>query len=138
MCAPVKKDTSPFFSFSLERPPPGIQAFIFPWDLSPLMHENPMELFVRECPGLAKALEGMVDAQRSLEGMDDKTRQLVNLAIQTANRNPRGVFFHSRMAREAGARRSEVIGAVVMNLHLSGLAPVLDCLPAAVEGYGSD
>ncbi|MBP1928834.1 alkylhydroperoxidase/carboxymuconolactone decarboxylase family protein YurZ [Methanolinea mesophila] len=97
-----------------------------------------MELFVRECPGLAKALEGIVDAQRSLEGMGGKTRQLVNLAIQTANRNPRGVLFHSRMAREAGASRGEVIGAVVMNLHLSGLAPVLDCLPAAVEGYGSD
>lgn len=97
-----------------------------------------MELFARECPGLAKALEGMVDAQRSLEGMDGKTRQLVNLAIQTANRNPRGVFFHARMARNEGATRGEVIGAVVMNLHLSGLAAVLDCLPPAVEGFESD
>jgi alkylhydroperoxidase/carboxymuconolactone decarboxylase family protein YurZ len=102
------------------------------------MDENPMELFARECPGMAKALEGMVDAQRSLEGMDGKTRQLVNLAIQTANRNPRGVFFHARMARDEGATRGEVVGAVVMNLHLSGLAAVLDCLPSAVRGFGSD
>jgi hypothetical protein len=42
------------------------------------------------------------------------------------------------MARESGAARDEVIGAVVMNLHLSGLASVLDCLPAALEGYDGD
>jgi AhpD family alkylhydroperoxidase len=102
------------------------------------MDENPMELFARECPALAKALEGVIDAQRSMVGMDDKTRQLVNLAIQTANRNPAGVFFHSHWAREAGASREEVIGAVAMNLHLSGLAPVLECLPAAIEGFGPD
>jgi hypothetical protein len=44
-------------------------------------------------------------------------------------------MFHATMARTAGATRKEVLGAVAMNLHLSGLAPVLECLPAAVEGY---
>ncbi len=102
------------------------------------MDQNPMELFVRETPGVARALDGLVDALRHGGWMDKKTAQLVNIAIQTANRNPRGVFFHAGMAREAGARREEVVGAVVMNLHLSGLAAVLDCLPSAVEGYGGE
>jgi alkylhydroperoxidase/carboxymuconolactone decarboxylase family protein YurZ len=39
------------------------------------------------------------------------------------------------MAKKEGATRAEVIGAVVMNLHLSGLAAVLDSLPAALEGF---
>jgi len=30
----------------------------------------------------------------------------------------------------------EVLGAVLMNLHLGGIIPVLDALPAVYEGYG--
>jgi AhpD family alkylhydroperoxidase len=75
------------------------------------------------------------EAQRQLDGLEKKTKQLINIAIQTANRNPRGVMFHAMMAKTAGASRKEVLGAVAMNLHLSGLAAVLESLPAAVEGY---
>jgi hypothetical protein len=38
------------------------------------------------------------------------------------------------MAAKGGATRAEIVGAVVMNLHLSGLGPVIECLPSAVEG----
>jgi AhpD family alkylhydroperoxidase len=99
------------------------------------MSQNPFEVFKKECPELASEFDELVDAQRSLKGLDNKTKQLVNIAIQTANRNPRGVKFHAMMAKQEGATRAEVIGAVVMNLHLSGLAAVLDSLPAALEGF---
>ena len=75
-----------------------------------------------------------MDAQRAAPGLDAKTKQLVNIAIQTAGRNARGVGWHAAMARGEGASRDEIVGAVVMNLHLSGLGPVLECLPAAIEG----
>lgn len=94
-----------------------------------------MEVFLREAPDVAQAFDDLVDVFRTGDWTDAKTKQLLNIAIQTAQRNPRGVFFHAGMARDAGARRGEVVGAVVMNLHLSGLASVLDCLPAAVQGY---
>jgi len=99
------------------------------------MSENPFLTFQRECPTLFAAFDALVDAQRELRGLDPKTKQLINIAIQTATRNPRGVGFHAAMAKQAGATRQEVIGAVAMNLHLTGLAAVLDSLPAAVEGY---
>jgi alkylhydroperoxidase/carboxymuconolactone decarboxylase family protein YurZ len=70
-----------------------------------------------------------------VKGLDAKTKQLINIAIQTTIRNPRGVKFHAMMAKKAGASRSEVLGAVVMNLHLAGLAVILDSLPSAIEGY---
>lgn len=96
--------------------------------------KNPFQIFQEEFPDLAKSFNDLVDAQRSLKGMDPKTKQLVNIAIQTANRNPMGVKMHAQMAKSQGASRDEVLGAVVMNLHLSGLTNVLDCLPAALEG----
>ncbi len=99
------------------------------------MEKNPYEIFQKECPDLADSFNKLVDAQKSLEGLDPKTKQLLNIAIQTANSNPLGVKLHSQMARQSGATREEVKGAVVMNLHLSGLPTVLSCLPAALEGY---
>ena len=97
---------------------------------------NPYEVFETELPELAQRFDEVVQAQIALPGLDRKTKQLLNIAIQTANRNPRGVTWHAMMAREAGATREEVVGAVAMNLHLSGLAVVLESLPAAIDGYG--
>jgi alkylhydroperoxidase/carboxymuconolactone decarboxylase family protein YurZ len=98
------------------------------------MSQNPFELFAREFPEIAAKYDQLVDAQRAQKGLDQKTKQLINIAINTALRNPRGVRFHAMMAKQAGATREEILGAVVMNLHLSGLATVLDSLPAAIEG----
>jgi hypothetical protein len=39
------------------------------------------------------------------------------------------------MAKNEGANRDEITGAVVLNLHHSGLSSVLNCLPAAIEGF---
>lgn len=99
--------------------------------------KNPFEIFQNEFPELSGRFNDLVDAQRSLKGMDSKTKQLVNIAIQTANRDPMGVKMHAQMAKSQGASRDEILGAVVMNLHLSGLSTVLDCLPSALEGLES-
>lgn len=99
------------------------------------MDENPYQIFQKECPELAARFNDLVEAQRSLKGMNPKTKQLINIAIQTANRNPKGVEMHALMAKNEGATRDEIVGAVVMNLYLSGLSCVLDCLPTALEGF---
>jgi AhpD family alkylhydroperoxidase len=98
------------------------------------MEKNPYELFQRECPELAERFNSLIEVQKSLNGLDPKTKQLINIAIQTATRNPRGVKMHAMMAHSIGATRDEIIGAVVMNLHLTGLVTVLEGLPAALEG----
>jgi len=98
------------------------------------MEKNPYDLFRRECPELAERFNNLVEVQKSLNGLDPKTKQLINIAIQTATRNPEGVHLHTIMAHRAGATRDEIVGAVVMNLHLTGLVTVLECLPAALAG----
>jgi AhpD family alkylhydroperoxidase len=99
------------------------------------MEKNPYDLFQNECPDLARQFNALIDAQRSLKGLDQKTKQLINIAIQTATRNPRGVMMHTIMAKQAGATKDEIIGSVVMNLHLAGLVTVLEGLPPALEGW---
>ncbi len=99
------------------------------------MNENPFDIFMNEFPELAESFNELVEVQKSLKGIDNKTKQLINLAIQTANRNPVGVELHAIMAKKEGASREEVLGAVVLNLHHSGLASVMECLPAAVNGF---
>jgi len=61
---------------------------------------NPYSLFEKESPDIATKLNELVDAQRASKVLDAKTKQLINIAIQTANRNPRGVFFHAQMAKQ--------------------------------------
>ena len=99
------------------------------------MNKNPYEIFLEECPEVAARFDDLIQAQKDLKGLDAKTKQLINIAIQTANRNVRGVQMHAMMAKNDGASRDEVIGAVVLNLHHSGFASVLECLPAAIEGF---
>ncbi len=102
------------------------------------MDKSPYEIFQLECPELATKFNELVQVQRSLKGLDQKTKQLINIAIQTSIKNPTGVKMHAMMAKKDGATREEVIGAVSMNLHLTGLSNVLECLPSAIEGYEID
>jgi len=99
------------------------------------LNPNPYEIFQKECPEVAACFNELIEAQKALKGLDAKTKQLINIAIQTANRNPRGVQLHAMMARNEGATREEIIAAVVLNLHHSGFASILECLPAAIDGF---
>ncbi len=99
------------------------------------MAEYSFDHFAKEYPELASRYTKLVDAQRSLKGLDPKTRQLINIGIQTANGSLRGVKYHATMARKAGATKAEVLGAVVLNLHVRGVGVVLDTLPAAIAGF---
>ncbi len=99
------------------------------------MNQNPYGIFQNECPEVAARFNDLIEAQKALKGLDAKSKQLINIAIQTANRNPRGVQMHAMMAKNEGATRDEIVGAVVLNLHHSGFASVLDCLPAAIKGF---
>lgn len=57
------------------------------------MERNPYEIFQEKCPDLAESFNKLVEVQQSREGLDAKTKQLINIAIQTANANPSGVNY---------------------------------------------
>jgi AhpD family alkylhydroperoxidase len=84
---------------------------------------------------VAACFKDLIETQKALKELDAKTKQLINIAIQTANQNPGGLQMHAMMAKNEGAKREEIIAAVVLNLHHSGFAKVLECLPAAIDGF---
>jgi AhpD family alkylhydroperoxidase len=98
------------------------------------MKQNADDVFRRECPELAERFGNLIEVQRTLAGIDQRTKQLINIAVSTAGRDPGSVHWHAILASRAGADKDEIVGAVVMNLHRSGLVAVLESIPAALAG----
>jgi alkylhydroperoxidase/carboxymuconolactone decarboxylase family protein YurZ len=68
-------------------------------------------------------------------GLDEKTFQLCNMAVQASRGGVGSVAAHAGFAKKAGATRQEVLGAVLVTLMTNGINGVNDCLAAAAEGY---
>jgi alkylhydroperoxidase/carboxymuconolactone decarboxylase family protein YurZ len=99
------------------------------------MHENPMELFQREAPEVAKAYSGLIMSIVASKGLDPKTKQLVYIAMKAAMGDAQAVKAHLPMAKQAGATREEVVDAILMTLTVSGIRGVVTCLPDAVRSF---
>jgi alkylhydroperoxidase/carboxymuconolactone decarboxylase family protein YurZ len=99
------------------------------------MHENPMELFQREAPEVAKAFDELIMSIVASKGLDPKTKQLVYIAMKAAMGDAQAVKAHLPMAKQAGATREEVVDAILMTLTVSGIRGVVTCLPDAVRFF---
>ena len=93
--------------------------------------------FATEAPEHAEAWTAAVQGLSSASALDPKTARLAYLAVLAALRLDSGAPFHARLAREAGATRKEVIGAVLIGLPAAGLG-VTQVLPAALAGYDAE
>jgi alkylhydroperoxidase/carboxymuconolactone decarboxylase family protein YurZ len=95
------------------------------------------EAFGSEAPGQAQAWMTMVRGLAAASSLDKKTEGLAYLAVLAALRLESGVPFHVQGAREAGATREEVIGAILVGLPAAGHG-VTACLPAALRAYDAE
>ena len=93
-----------------------------------------MELFRREAPEVAAAFNGLIMSLVASKGIDQKTKQLIYIAMKAANGDEAAVRAHLPMAVKAGATRQEVVDAILMTLTVSGIRGVVSCLPGAI-GY---
>jgi len=94
-----------------------------------------MEIFQREAPEVAAAFSGLIMALIASKGLDQKTKQLIYIAMKAAMGDDTAVKAHIPMARQAGATREEVIDAILMTLTVSGIRGVVHCLPEAVTQF---
>ena len=99
------------------------------------MTENPMELFRREAPDVAEAFNGLIMSLVASKGLDQKTKQLIYIAMKAAMGDDTAVKAHLPMAKQAGATRDEVVDAILMTLTVSGIRGVVRCLPDAVNAF---
>lgn len=99
------------------------------------MDENPMDVFQHEAPEVAAAFNGLIRSLVASKGIDEKTKQLIYIAMKASMGDSMAVRAHLPMAKAAGATKAEVVDAVLMTLTVSGIRGVVTCLPEAVKQF---
>jgi alkylhydroperoxidase/carboxymuconolactone decarboxylase family protein YurZ len=94
-----------------------------------------MELFRREAPEVAAAFDGLIKSIVSSKGLDEKTKQLIYIALKASQGDPVAVGFHAAMARRLNASKAEVIDAVLVTLTVAGIRGVATCLETVVQQF---
>lgn len=95
--------------------------------------QDAWESLVKEYPQIADAISGSVVKMLSLSGLDEKTRQLVYIAAQTAVCYPLAVKYHVPLALKAGASKDEIVGAAAIAAMAAGPKGFVTCFPVIVK-----
>ncbi|MBN8818403.1 MAG: carboxymuconolactone decarboxylase family protein [Sphingomonas sp.] len=85
-------------------------------------------------PEVMKAFSAMARAATQAGALDEKTKELIALAIAVAIRCDGCVAFHAQAAVKHGATRDEVMETMGMSLYM-GAGPSLMYAAQAVEAY---
>jgi AhpD family alkylhydroperoxidase len=104
-------------------------------DSAAMVQDNPMDVFQRESPEVAKAFDGLIQSLVQMKGLDPKTKQLVYIGIKAAQGDSIAIQFHVPMAKKLGATREEIKDTILLTLSTSGLGGVVTCLPKALKAY---
>lgn len=99
------------------------------------MQANPIEVFRQEAPEVAEAFNGLIDSLVATKGLDQRTKQLIYIAMKASMGDQMAVRAHVPMAKAAGATKEEVVDAILMTLTVSGIRGVVTCLPDAVKQF---
>lgn len=94
-----------------------------------------MEVFQKEAPEVAQAFNGLIQSLVARGGLDQKTKQLIYIAMKASTGDVAAVKAHVPMATAAGATKEEVVDAILMTLTVSGIRGVVTCLPEAVGQF---
>jgi alkylhydroperoxidase/carboxymuconolactone decarboxylase family protein YurZ len=94
-----------------------------------------MEVFRDEAPEVAEAFNGLIQSLVASKGIDQKTKQLIYIAMKASAGDIMAVRAHVPMAKAAGATKAEVVDAILMTLTVSGIRGVVTCLPEAVQQF---
>lgn len=99
--------------------------------------ENPLQLFKDESPEVQKAYDGLIQSLINDNGLDNKTKQLIYIAMKMIADDERAVKMHVVMAKNMGATREEIKTTILLGLTVIGLKAASKYLPLALESYDS-
>ncbi len=86
---------------------------------------KPYSSFRSRLPTIAEAYDALGAAAHNSGPLDDKTRQLVKLAIAIGARQEGAVHSHTRRAIEAGASQDELMHVLALAVTSIGFAPTV-------------
>ena len=96
---------------------------------------NFFDVWGKESPESMKVFFDFAGGVQKTCGLDEKTFQLVYIALQASRGAVGSVAAHTGFAKKAGATRDEVKGVILTTLMAVGINGVADCLPAAMSAY---
>lgn len=99
------------------------------------MNKNPLETFVKEAPEVQEAYAGFIKSLIALDGLDNKTKQLIYIGMKMIADDERAVEMHVPMAKKAGASREEVKATVLLGLSVIGMKAASKFLPLVLAVY---
>jgi alkylhydroperoxidase/carboxymuconolactone decarboxylase family protein YurZ len=82
---------------------------------------NAFDLFKKEAPEVFEAFNQLVNSLIAMKALDDKTRQLIYLAMKIVTGDRIAAKHHIPMAMKAGASRDEIKETILLTLTVSGL-----------------
>lgn len=97
--------------------------------------KNFFQVMSEETPEVNAAFFNLTDKLQSGGGLDAKTFNLVYIGIQASRGQVSSVVAHTMMAKQAGATREEIRGAILLTLMTVGVNGVASCLVPALEAY---
>lgn len=104
---------------------------------APYLSTNPdFELLKQRFPDVAKKFEGLYYAVADAGALDEKTKQLIYIAILARERYAPAIVAHIPKAKEQGATSQEILEAVLMSAPISGITNVLAVLPDVLRALG--
>ena len=83
---------------------------------------SPFEVFAKTFPEVTQAYRAMKSAYGSADSLDEKTKQLIQVAIMVSIGSQGGTRDHVGFALDAGASAEEVRQAVLMVLGPAGMS----------------
>jgi len=90
------------------------------------------QLLEKEYPQIAQCISGSVLGLLEMAALDEKTKQLIYIAVQTAVNYPLAVKYHVPLARKAGASRDEIVGAASIAAAAAGPKGFVSCFPIII------
>lgn len=91
------------------------------------------EHLLKQYPEIADTISGSIQKIFSLSELDEKTRQLVYIAAQTAVDYPLAVKYHVPLALKAGAGKNEIVGAAAIAAMAAGPKGFVNCFPVIMK-----
>ncbi len=100
-----------------------------------MANDNFFAVWQNESPETFKGFNEFVGCLMKNTGLDEKTFQLIYMAIQASRGAIGSVAAHAGFAKKAGATRDEVKGAILLTLMTNGINGVSDALALALDSY---
>lgn len=84
-------------------------------------------------PEVFKALMQLVSTINTTSTLDEKTKNLIIVSVQTVLQNVSAAKAHAQAAKKAGATKDEIIDAILTILPAAGVPAILNVLPEIIK-----